>query len=209
MGVAALGDEAGLGGDVADGAAFRSRPEQGPLRAAQHFHAVEIEHRGQGVVGAEAQRPHLNGRVVDIDARRARTGGGGYPPDGDVVGLLVIGDARGELGQVLEGLHVQHLQLGGRKGADALGHPGDQLILARGGDDHLSDVGRGRVGGPAGRGQDEGREGCGDGQQTAQAPGGGHLGRSPARSSGCRPGCPGRMVRAGRIGQEQLCRVRL
>ncbi len=192
MGVAAHGGEAGLGGDVADGAAFRSRAEQGPLRAAQHLHAVEIEHGGQGVVGVLAQRPHLDGRVVDIDARRARAGGGGDPPDGDVVGLLVVGHPRRELGQVLEGLHVQHLQLGGREGADALGHPGDQLILARGGDHHFADIGGRRLCRPAGRGEQEGREGCGEGQQAAQAPCGGHFGRAPARSSGMQARLPGK-----------------
>src|SRR3546814_8178313 len=48
--------EVRLRGDVADGAAFRSGAEQRALRTAQHLDALEVEDRGQRIVGTEAER---------------------------------------------------------------------------------------------------------------------------------------------------------
>ena len=57
--------------DVPDRAAFRAGTEQRALRTAQHFDVVKIECLGKGVIRIEAQRPHLDRRVVNVDARRA------------------------------------------------------------------------------------------------------------------------------------------
>ncbi len=62
------------------------------------------------------------GRVVDVDAGGARTGGGLDAADRDVVEVDVEGDARRELGEVREGLDALNVHLGGGEGADAFGH---------------------------------------------------------------------------------------
>src|SRR5208283_5676618 len=59
--------QARLGHDVAHGTTLGAGAEQGPLRAAQDFHPIQVKGLGQRVVGVKSELARLDGRVVDID----------------------------------------------------------------------------------------------------------------------------------------------
>src|SRR5205823_3817144 len=82
--------QARLGGDVAYRAALGPGAEQRALRAAQHFHPLDVEGLGQRLVRVEGQRAHLDRRVIEIDAGGAGAAGSGDAADGDVVGAGVV-----------------------------------------------------------------------------------------------------------------------
>src|SRR3546814_13197847 len=94
--------EVRLRGDVADGAAFRSGAEQRALRTAQHLDALEVEDRGQRIVGTEAERAHLDRRVVDIDPGRPCARARRNAADADLVLTGIELHARLEPRQILE-----------------------------------------------------------------------------------------------------------
>src|SRR5258708_3832799 len=55
-------------------------------RAAMVFARLALRSTTPSVVGVETECAHLNGRLVDIDARRAGAAGRGNSTDGDRVG---------------------------------------------------------------------------------------------------------------------------
>ncbi len=161
MGQGAEAGQAGLAGDVAHRAAFGSGAEQGALRPALYFHPVEVEHRRQGVVGVQAQGPHLDRGVVDIDPGGARPCLGADAADRDVLAHRVEGDPGRVAGQFAEGLDPLDVHLGGGEGADAEGHLA-QVLLAPAGGDHDLLHRRGRFGGLGLGGLGGGRPGAGE-----------------------------------------------
>ena len=78
--------EARLRGDVAHRAALRAGAEQGSLRTAQHFDAIEVEELDQRIVGIESERAHLDRRIVDVDSGGARAAARGDAANRDLVG---------------------------------------------------------------------------------------------------------------------------
>ena len=89
----------------ADRAAGRVAAEQGPLRPAQHFDAVDVEHPQHRAAGAR----HIDAVDVEADAALAgRAAAAGNAADGEVRGVVAVaarggnGQVRREDGEVLE-----------------------------------------------------------------------------------------------------------
>src|SRR3546814_4620881 len=72
------------------------------LRTAQHLDALEVEDRGQRIVGTEAERAHLDRRVVDIDPGRPCARARRNAADADLVLTGIELHARREARQILE-----------------------------------------------------------------------------------------------------------
>ena len=77
--------QVGLGRDEADRPALGTGSKQRALRTAQHFHPLEIEHARESARGdaTDAERPHLDRRVIEVDAGRPRTDRGADAADRD------------------------------------------------------------------------------------------------------------------------------
>ena len=132
--------KAGLRRDVPHRAPFRTCAEQSALGAAQHLDAIEIENRGQGVVGVKAERAHLDRRIVDVDAGGARARLRNDAADGHVMSVAIKGDARCELRQIGHRLDALDRHFLPGEGAHAFGYGGKKALAARGRNHQLCDL---------------------------------------------------------------------
>ena len=146
-GVRRIAGQAGRRGDEADGAALGAGPEQGALRAPQHFDALEVEQGGEGraAAGDDADGAALlQGGVVQVDAGGGRAErAGDDAADGDVGNVVVAAAAEGHGGdvprQVLNVLHALLVERALSDGGDAQRHPADGVGLPGGGHDHFAE----------------------------------------------------------------------
>ena len=130
--------------DEADGAALRARAEQGALRTAQHFDALEVEDVGHGRAGVvDRGVTGLDRGVVDVHRCRGRAGRRFDAADGDPLGTILRNvHARGlqrDVADVADALGVQSFLA---IGADADRRLAQLHRLLGGGDDDLVDLRR-------------------------------------------------------------------
>ena len=130
------GAAAGLVLDQVDGAGFGGAAEQRALRAAQHFHALQVEHLDRRTAGATDRHAVLEHRDARLLGRVVEVGGDAADRDarvGDALGLhFQARHQRAEVAVVLDALRLQEVA---GVGVDGDRHVADLLFALLGGDD--------------------------------------------------------------------------